>query len=112
MIKVSYGAKIKFKIDFDQDLKELGATLSKGLGIPEFWYDTREDPPHELVGYCETFGFEIEIENYKNNGVNSYLFIASTTNSLEETAEGRIYDLSIWFAKHVALSCELQTSLL
>lgn len=111
MNEKSYGAKIQFKIKFDSKLEELSVLLSEKLNLPDFWYDTIDTPPHELVGYCEFFGFEVEIKKASAE-TNMYLFTAITTDSFEEIAYGRIYDLSVWYASHVSFMCKVQTFLL
>lgn len=105
-----YGVNIEFKIKYEGDLKELGVILSKGLSIPEFWYDTMEEPPHRLIGFCEVFGFEIEIKNEKNDP-STYLFIAVTTGSFDEIANGRMHDVSAWFACYISFVCKLETTM-
>jgi len=104
----SYGVKVRLIIDFGGGLEELCTIISNSLSIPSFWFDTMTEPPHESVGYCETFGFEIDVQKYKNE-LNSYVFSAITTNSFKEIAEGKIYDLSVWFSNYFSLVCKVRT---
>ena len=108
MINESFALKIELKIEFDGNLQELGKLLTNKLSLPDFWYDTSEDPPHVLIGYCEFFGFELEIFSYNINE-KLYLLKVFTTDSFDEIANKRIYDLSVWYSKYISYICKLKT---
>jgi len=103
----SYGAKIKLTIEFEGNMKELCDVISKSLSIPEFWFDTISEPPYETIGYCETFGFEIDIQK-DSVMADSYIFSAVTTDTFKEINEDRMHNLSIWFSSYFKLVSKLK----
>ncbi|MBL1224619.1 hypothetical protein [Enterococcus sp. BWR-S5] len=103
-----YGMKARVRIVFQGDLEQLSVLLQEKLNIPEFWFDTDEQPPHGEIGFCEVFGLEVEIKNFEGDSTN-YILDVITTDSFTEIAAGRMYDISQWLADYIAFSCKLTT---
>lgn len=107
-----YGAYLKVFIQYEGTLQELGFKIEKGLDIPVLRYENMEDEPYDLIGYVEIFGFEIELKELKNNEKWQdyyYLLEATTTDSFQEIFNGRMFDISLWMARYIALMCEVTT---
>ena len=109
MSNLSYGLEAEFKIIFNGTIQELAAKISEGLSISGFWFDNSMDSPYNNLALCEVFGFEVEIQEIAPN---EYLFIAMTTNSFKEIANGRMHDFSIWFSKYISFACKLDNIIL
>lgn len=107
-----YGAQIKVYVQYEGTLQEVGYKLQKALNISTFRYEYMEDEPYDLAGYAEIFGFEIELKESKDNeSWRDYQFLleATTTDSFQEIIHGRMYDISFWMARYIALMCEVTT---
>jgi len=103
-----YGAKAKIRIRFEGNLKELSLRLSKGLGLPDFEVESREDPPYDVMGSNEALGFEMWLEEQPDSQDSfHYSLTLSSQATFLETAQGRMYDLSAWFAKITSVLCGL-----
>lgn len=103
-----YGAKASIRIRFEGDIKGLATKLSQGLAIHDFRIDPREDVPHDIVGSNEALGFEMWLEEHPNSQDQfRFSLTLSTQDSFLETAQGRMHDLSFWFAKMTSLLCRI-----
>ena len=107
----SYGASALIQIRSEFTIEKIGKKIASGLMIPEFRFETNEDPPHDLVGLCETLGYEIWL-NKTRNSQHEFSLKIETTNIFNELFHDRMCDISLWFARHVSLVCELETSVL
>lgn len=103
-----YGAKAAIRIRFESDMKTLASKLSTGLSIHEFRLEPREDAPYDIVGSNEALGFEMWLEE-KNDSSGQFRFslTLSSQDTFLETAQGRMHDLSVWFAKITSLLCRI-----
>lgn len=108
MAENRYGMKATVRILFQGDLEQLSVLLHEKLNIPEFWFDTDEQPPHREIGFCEVFGLELELKNFEADSTD-YILVVTTTDSFTEIAEGRMCDISQWLADYIAFSCKLTT---
>ncbi|MBV7530994.1 hypothetical protein [Chitinophaga sp. sic0106] len=54
-----FGAKAEVFIDYKGEINVLSEKLSKGLILPDFRVENREEPPYDLTGSCEALGFEL-----------------------------------------------------
>lgn len=111
MRNLIYGANIQVYIKYENSLEELSQILSKELEMPPMRIENSEYGHFDLVAYLEVFGFEMQLSKLEKNKHSKYqfLFEANTMGTLEEIAEGRMYDLSLWMAKMVTLNCEIET---
>ena len=110
--KSIYGASAKVYITYEFTLSDLVQKIAKGLGINTFRVDNEINEPYESVAYAEVMGFEIELKEIVNNkNWPGYNFIMSfvTTDSFEEIANNRMYDLSYWMARYISLECDTTT---
>ncbi|WP_419905902.1 hypothetical protein [Kiloniella sp.] len=109
MINEIYGAKALVYLKYDGDIEALVEKLSKSLSIPDFWIDTREESPHELIGLCENFGFEGWLETSEKVEGFAYSFKMETEDSFDEIHTGKMHDLSLWFARFIFNVCKIET---
>lgn len=102
------GARAKVYLKFNGTIEELSKLLSKGLIISDFFFDTNEDPPHEVTGQSEALGFSIWLN--KAVGINGYDFVLEleTNMCLEETFNDLLCDISPWLSKYISEICDLE----
>lgn len=108
----TYGAYTKVFIQYEGSLQDLGTKLEKELNIPKLRYEHMENETYDLVGYAEVLGFEVELRSLQEDEKWSdyhYFLGAVTTDSFQEVVNGRMFDLSLWMARYIALCCELTT---
>ncbi|WP_411349028.1 hypothetical protein [Paenibacillus sp. WLX2291] len=108
----TYGAYAKVFIQYNGSLQELGSNIERGLDTTALRFDTTEDEPHDLVGYVESFGFEIELKKVqKQTHLSDYQYILSafTMDSFQEIYDDRMFDISLWMARYISLVCKLTT---
>jgi hypothetical protein len=107
-----YGAYFKVHLQYKGTLENLGTKLTDSSDLPEFRYEKLEDEPYDDVAYAEVLGFEIQLEELKNNTKwpdYQYLLEGITTDTFLEQFEGRMFNISHWMARYIALTCELVT---
>ncbi len=105
-----YGAYSKVLIQYEGSLQDLGLKIEKGLDLPEMRYENMEYEPYDLVGYSEVLGFEIELRSIKDSEKwpdYQYFFEVTTTDSFQEIFNDRMFDISLWMARYISLSCEV-----
>ena len=110
-IEKAYGAKGTIYLQSNLDMEELCQYLNTKLGI-SMSTDTDMDPPHTLFAYNAGEG-GIEYSLYYNDTIKredyQYEFRLMTGELEFEQLHKRVYDLSLWFARLVALACEIKT---
>lgn len=107
-----YGAFSKVFIHYEGSLQDLGSIIETGLNIPKFRFENMEVEPYDLVGYFEVLGFEVELRNNQDSEKwpdYQYFLSATTTDSFQELFNDRMFDISLWMARYISLSCELTT---
>lgn len=107
-----YGAQSKVFIQYPGTLVEIGSKLEKGMNIPKLRYENLEDEPYDLAGYAEVLGFEIALTELRDCGKwpdYQYLLEVSTTDSVQEVFNDRMFDVSLWMARYIALICDVTT---
>ncbi|MDI4647868.1 hypothetical protein [Cohnella hashimotonis] len=107
-----YGARTKVFIQFEGTLQDLGTKMEKGLNISTLRYENMEDEPYDLVGYAEVLGFEVELRSMQNSDKwpdYQFLLEATTTDSFQEVFNDRMFDISLWMARYLSLTCEVTT---
>lgn len=108
MVENKYGMEATVRIVFQGNLEQLSILLHEKLNIPEFWFDTDEQPPHREIAFCEVFGLELALKTFEADSTD-YILDVITTGSFAEIADGRMYDISQWLADYIAFSCKLTT---
>lgn len=109
---IVYGAFSKVFIQYEDSLQELGSIIELGLHIPKFRYENMEDEPYDLVGYSEVLGFEVELVCSQHSQTwpeYQYLISVTTTDSFQELFNDRMFDISLWMARYISLSCQVTT---
>ncbi|BAH42755.1 hypothetical protein BBR47_17780 [Brevibacillus brevis NBRC 100599] len=107
-----YGAYSKVFIQYEGSLQDLGSKIEKGLNIPEIRYENMEDEPYDLVGYYEVLGFEVELRSIHDSEKwpdYQYFLGVTTTDSFQEVFNDQMFDISLWMARYISLSCEVTT---
>ncbi|WP_289142934.1 hypothetical protein [uncultured Brevibacillus sp.] len=105
-----HGAYSKVFIQYEGSLQDLGSRIEEGLNIPNFRYENLEDEPYDLVGYSEVLGFEVELRSIRDSKKwpdYQYLLEATTTDSFQEVFKCQMFDISLWMARYISLSCEV-----
>jgi len=69
---ILFGIKAKIFLRHDLGIEELSKSISSNLNIPNFYFDSDMDPPHEITGHCEALGFEIWLN--KSDEIDEYPF--------------------------------------
>ena len=105
------GARAKIFIKFNGDLKSLAKILTNSLQLPEFHLKSDMDYPHEITAMNESLGFETWL--VKSDKVDEYSFeFCSMMCQNAEPDDEHMNDVSKWFAKIVAISTNLDTSIM
>jgi hypothetical protein len=97
-----HGAVGNVYLKFNGNINELANLISKGLMLPDFYFDTEEDPPHEKYGMCEAMGFQVWLENSNLITNYNYKFKIETSDSFKEIFNDQIHDLSLWLARYIS----------
>jgi hypothetical protein len=104
-----FGAYAKVYLKHTGDIKEVASKISKGLVLPNFSVEFNEYPPYDLIGSCETLGFEVWLNKVPSvNGYN-FVFEMRTGISHEELFLDQMHDLSPWMARYIARICDVDT---
>ncbi|MCG8310271.1 MAG: hypothetical protein MI975_22950 [Cytophagales bacterium] len=106
-----FGAKANVYLSFNGGIQDLAKTICKGLILPPFSFDTDEEPPHNLSGTCESLGFEIWLEESKEDSRFSYRLKVETELSIEESFNDHMHDLSAWFARYISQICGVKSGI-
>ena len=103
-----FGAYASVCIHFDGTLKSLASKLSAALDIRGFDVNVDEYPPHNEIGSAGALGWELWLEATDAEG--QFVLEARTTHAVEEIFHGRMHDLSPWFARFLAMMCDLEVT--
>jgi hypothetical protein len=104
-----FGARAKIFLQYDGNIETLASLLSTKLSIPQFRIETDQDPPHELSGLCEALGYEIWLNYAKEYPNFQFEVIIETELKFEESFNAQVYNISLWFARHVSAVCKLMS---
>lgn len=104
-----FGAKARINLKHEGDIRSLAAKLSKGLILPDFKIETREDPPHDVVGSLEVMAWEMWLE--RDTSIDSFHYSLSmeTEDCLEEISRRQMHDISPWLARFVSKICRIDS---
>lgn len=105
-----YGAFVCVFIRFDGNLEQLADKLAKTLRLESFYFKTDQDPPHKKVGLAESLGWESWLETNSGNPPFNYRFSMETQNCYSELDEGRMHDLSPWFAQFLMSATKIDAT--
>ena len=104
-----YGARVLVFLKYDGTLEELAKILGDKMEIPEIYFDTDMDPPHDVFAMSEFAGFELWLKT--SNEVDGFNFEIEirTTMSPGDATDSEMFDLSPWFAKEITGRCGIET---
>jgi hypothetical protein len=107
-----FGARAKVFMRYEGEMKELSKKLSKGLILPDFLIEFREEAPYDLTGSCEALGFELWLN--KTSEMDKYDFVLEmeTELSYDELSLDQMHNLSLWLARFISRICDLETSVM
>lgn len=107
-----FGAQAKVFMRYEGGIEALSKVISKGLILPDFSVESREDPPYDLTGSGETLGFEIWLN--ETNLIPGYSFVIEmrTEISNDELSLGQMHDLSLWLGRFISKICDIDTCVL
>lgn len=101
-----YGAFASVQICFKGTLQNLADRLSAALNIRDFSVNSNEYPPYDDIGSAEALGWELWLEAV-NSDIGVFNLRLETEHAVEEAFHGRMYDLSPWLARFLAMICNL-----
>jgi hypothetical protein len=101
-----FGAFASVRIRFDGNLRSLADQLSTALNIGNFNIEPSEYPPHNEIGSTEALGYELWLEAVSDQA-GTFNLRLETEHAVEEVFHGRMYDLSPWLARLLAMMCDL-----
>ncbi len=104
-----FGAKALVYLKYDGEMEELARLLSDKMEIPEIYFDTDMDSPHEVFGMGGALGFQFWLN--KSTEIEDFNFEVAIETSMEprDRFDNELFDLSPWFAKEISRSCEIET---
>ena len=109
MDKKLFGARALVYLKYDGEMEELAKVLSDKMEIPEIYFDTDMDPPHEVFGMGGALGFQLWLhESTDIEGFNFEIAI-ETSMDVRDHFDYEMFDLSPWFAKEISRRCEIET---
>jgi hypothetical protein len=104
-----FGAQALVYLKYEGEISKLAKILCAEFQLPEIYFDTNEEPPHEVFGMCETLGFELWLnKSTLHKGFNFEIQI-ETSMDVRDRFETELFDLSSWFAKEISRRCEIET---
>lgn len=103
------GAKAKIYLKYDGNIEEISKIISKGIVLPDFYFDTDMDPPHFITGHCESLGFSIWLNKVHDDIAFDYLLEIETNMISESVYNNTICDISPWLASYIREICEIET---
>lgn len=105
-----FGVKANIYLDYKGNLKSLTKDLETGLNLPEFWFKTNQDFPHDEFGMCEILGFEITVNKSQTLKDYKYFVEFTTSNCTQEIFNDQMHDISLWFAKFISEIIDINTA--
>ncbi|MFN0290484.1 hypothetical protein [Pedobacter helvus] len=103
------GAKAKIYLKYKGSIEDISKVISKGMILPEFYFETDEEYPHNVTSNCEALGFSIWLNKLTDENDFNYILEIETNLSLEESFNDLLCDLSPWLAKYVSEICGIET---
>lgn len=107
---IVYGAYACVRIRYEGSLEQLASDLATALNLKSFAVEPSEYPPHEKVGMAEAFGWEAWLQADSKDSSHHFRLRIETENSITESFEGRMHDLSPWFARLLNALCDIEAT--
>jgi hypothetical protein len=104
-----FGAKALVYLKYAGEISKLAKILSDEFQLPEFYFDTNEETPHEVFGMSETLGFELWLNKSIRHEGFSFEIQIETSMDVKDKFETVLFDLSSWFATEISRRCEIET---
>lgn len=104
-----FGAKALVYLKYDGEMEELAKVLSDKMEIPEIYFDTDMNPPHEVFGIGGALGFQFWL--HKSTEFEDFNFEVQIETSMDvrDRFDNEMFDLSPWFAKQISAMCKIET---
>ncbi len=106
--KEVFGATACVVFQFNGTLDELAAELADALNLKSFTVEASQDPPHRRIGSAEAMGFEAWLEEVSTASPREFRLRIESEHSLKESFEGKMYDLSPWYARLISTLCDVK----
>ncbi|WP_157605044.1 hypothetical protein [Schlesneria paludicola] len=106
-----YGAFVRVWIRYDGTLEQLANTLASKLQLNSFDVEPSADSPHVKVGMTEAFGWEAWLEEDAKYPPCNFILKMETEDTFAEIAQGKMHDLSPWFARFLSNSFDIEAFL-
>jgi len=107
--KKKIGAKANVYLKFDNNLTDLAKKIENGLKVPEFYFKSDQDPPHETVAMTEVLGFEMWVEKSNEFKDFQYKITIETMLNVDDRFNYEMFDLSPWLAKYIKANLTIDT---
>ncbi|MES2790542.1 MAG: hypothetical protein V4719_13100 [Planctomycetota bacterium] len=91
-------------------MEQLASDLATALNLKSFVVEPNEDPPHEKIGSAEAFGWEALLQADSGGSPHDFRLRIETENSITESFEGRMHNLSLWFARLLMALCDIEAT--
>lgn len=105
-----YGAFACVRIRYEGTLEQLASDLATALNLKSFTVEPSENPPYEKVGMAEAFGWEAWLQADSGDSFHHFRLRIETENSITESFEGRMHDLSPWLARLLMALCDIEAT--
>lgn len=106
-----YGVKAKVYIKYFGEMDSLSKIIAEGMILPNFYFETNDEPPHELSGHCETLGFSLWLIKSTEFMDFNYVFELETNESLQESFHDHMHDISPWLSRYLSKICKIESSI-
>jgi len=103
-----YGAYVRVWIRYEGTLEQLACKLATALNLKSIDVEAKENPPHAKVGMAEAFGWVVWLEEDSEHPPYKFALCMKTEDSITELFEGRMHDLSPWFARFLITACDIE----
>ena len=103
------GAKGIVYLKSKNNLSDFAKDLEKGLIVPEFYFKSDQDPPHDIVAMTEVLGFEIWLEESEDYENFNYKLTIETMMEVSEQMNMEKFDLSPWLSRFIERSVKIET---
>ncbi|WP_126973421.1 hypothetical protein [Gynurincola endophyticus] len=106
------GANAKIYLKFKGGIEDLSKIISKGMILPDFYFETDIEFPHNITGHCEALGFSIWLNKLTDDNIFDYTLSIETNMSLEYSYNNLLCDISPWMVRYVSEICEIEAALM
>jgi hypothetical protein len=103
-----FGAYVCVWIRYEGTLEQLASNLATALNLKSLVVEPSDDPPHDKMGMAEAFGWEVWLQADSEHPPYNFRLRMETEDSITESFEGRMHDLSPWFARFLMTLCDIE----